>query len=136
MPNVGERLNDPDRMRLWEERFKRETGLLDRSRYKIFYCRVHPAPILLLGMNPGGDPETVAPNGMDRIGKGAPHSASATYHEGDEHDLLDCGWPRQNDLMQLLSVLSGDKEAIRSRVVMTNMAFRRARKNSEIDGPK
>ena len=125
-------------MQLWEERFRRETGLANRSEYKIYYCRVAPAPILVVGINPGADPAEVMPNGVDRVGKGPKHSASATYHEGNEHDLLDCNWRRTGQLIALLShLLDGhDKEAIRSNVVMTNMAFRRARKSSEIDLPK
>ena len=41
-------------MRDLEERYKRASGLRDRSQYKIFYSPVRPADILVLGINPGG----------------------------------------------------------------------------------
>jgi hypothetical protein len=138
MSNIPNTEEVPNRMHLWEARFKHETGLVNRSQYKIYYCRVAPAPILILGINPGGDPLDVMPNGVDRVGKGPPHAASAAYYEGNEHDLLDCNWRQTGQLIALLThLLDGDdKEEIRSKVVMTNMAFRRARKSSEIDVPK
>ena len=69
-------------MHLWEERFRHETGLSNRSAYKIYYCPVAPAPILVLGTNPGADPAEVMPNGVDRVGKGPKHAASTKYYEG------------------------------------------------------
>jgi hypothetical protein len=113
-------------MRLWEERFRQHTQLADRSHYKIYYCHIRPAAILVLGINPGGDSEHVMPNGMDpRKGKGR-CAASAAYYEGNEHDLLDCQW-RENNVVKLLAPLvGGNPEAIRDTVVKTNMAFRRS----------
>ena len=122
-------------MQSWEERFKRDTGFADRSQYKIFDCGVRPAPVLILGINPGADPAEVAPNGVDRVGKGPPHAASTTFHEKDEHDLLDCNWQRTEKLVEfLLEILdSDDTKQVRSSVIMANLAFERARKSSEID---
>jgi hypothetical protein len=64
-----------------ESRYRIASGLPDRSQYKIFYGALHPAEILVLGINPGGDPTEIPPGGP---GTGA----SPSYYENDEHDLL------------------------------------------------
>ena len=38
-----------------EHRYQEVSGLQDRSAYKIFYGPVRPAPVMVLGINPGGD---------------------------------------------------------------------------------
>lgn len=120
-------------MRDLEERFVRATGLPDRSRYKIFYGPVHEAPVLVLGINPAGDPARTSPDGRTHH-DGRIASASASFHENGEHDVLDCDWQENRGLRALLGPLvGGDPEAIRSRVVKTNMAFHRAARKSQID---
>jgi hypothetical protein len=60
-------------------------------------------------------------------------AASATYYEGNEHDLLDCQW-RENNVVKLLAPLvGGNPETIRNTVVKTNMAFRRSTAAKKID---
>lgn len=122
-----------DKMELWETRFKTLARLADRSEYKIYYCSIRPAPILVLGINPGGDPQSMMPNGVElRVGKGR-GAASATYYEQNEHDLLDCQW-RENNVVKLLAPLvGGNPESIRETVVKTNMAFRRSSDASRIN---
>ena len=114
------------RMKSWESRFRSLSGLKDRSRYAMFYCPVRPAPILVLGINPGGDPNDVLSDGVrlrsDLSRRGA---ASARYYENNEHSMLDCDWP-ENSIVDLLAEILGDREAIRDRVVKTNLAFRRS----------
>src|SRR2546430_13893138 len=78
-------------MRDIERRFRRSTRLANRAYYKIFYCRVHPARILALGINPGGTPSNTNPNGRTHK-NGAIAAASAGYYGRNEHDLLDCEW--------------------------------------------
>jgi hypothetical protein len=116
-----------------EGRYRAATGLVDRSQYKIFYGPVRPAEILALGINPGGDPAEMLPDGVQhrvgpRIG-----AASAGYYENNESDLLDCNWPENNVLKLLIPLVGGERELIRSRVVKTNMAFRRSKKANKID---
>jgi hypothetical protein len=66
----------------------------------------------------------------DGVGIGA---ASASYYENAENDLLDCSWRENNVLKLLIPLVGGDREAIRTQVVKTNMAFRRSSKVSHID---
>lgn len=120
-------------MQAIEERFKRATGLPDRSQYKIFYCPLRAAPILTLGINPGGSPSQTSRDGT--IGaNGARAAASASYYESGEHDILDCHWRENHGLIKILApLLGGDAERIRTEVVKTNLAFRRSKKRSDIN---
>jgi len=116
-----------------ERRYRDTTGLADRSQYKIFYGPIHAADILVLGINPGGNPANMLPNGVDHkdgIGIGA---ASAGYYENGENDLLDCNWRENNVLKLLVPLLGGKREAVRSCVVKTNVAFRRSPNVAKID---
>ena len=75
---------------------------------------------MTLGDNPGGNPNEIAP--------GAPGtSASAGYFENNEHDLLDCSWPKNNVLKLLVPLFGGSRERVREQVIKTNLAFRRSR---------
>lgn len=116
-----------------ENRYRSASGLLDRSQYKIFYGPLRRAEILVLGINPGGEPSNMLPDGVhhkDGAGIGA---ASASYYENDENDLLDCTWRENNVLKLLVPLVGGDRESVRARVVKTNMAFRRSSKVTKID---
>lgn len=121
-------------MRDLEGRYRAASGLADRSRYKIFYGRVRPANVLLLGINPGGDPADVMPDGMGSRSGGRPHASSAGYYDDDESDLLDCQWKENDGLLKLLRPLfNHDDAAIRANVVKTNVAFRRGKKVTSIE---
>lgn len=114
-------------MRDLENRFKLATQLEARSHYKIFYGQIRQAPILILGINPGGDPENTSADGVS-VSSGDKASASASYFEGDEHDVLDCDWKENRGIMKLLNpLLRCDHERIRREVVKTNLAFRRSK---------
>lgn len=120
-------------MRDVEKRYKKKSGLADRAHYKIFYGPVHPAPILVLGINPSGDPVNTESNGAKHK-TGEVAAASAGFYEGGEHDVLDCEWTENKGLKKLLVPLLNDNEAaIRSVVVKTNLAFRRSPKAKDID---
>lgn len=120
-------------MRDLERRFKDATQLPDRSRYKIFYGQIHPAPILSLGINPGGSPDDISSDGKTHR-NGAIAAASASYYEQGDHDILDCEWRENKGLRRLLgSLLDGDVARIRTEVVKSNMAFRRSAKTSHIN---
>lgn len=117
-------------------RYRQAAGLTDRSQYKIFYGPIRRADILVLGINPGGEPTNMLPNGVDykdgiRIG-----AASASYYENDENDLLDCRWRENNVLKLLTPLIGGNREQVRGRVVKTNVAFRRSSNVSKIDVEK
>ena len=120
-------------MRDIEKRYKQQSGFLNRAHYKIFYGPVRPAPILVLGINPGGDPANTEPDGA-RHKTGEVAAASASFYEGEEHDVLDCDWKENKGLKKLLvPLLNGDETAIRSAVVKTNLAFQRSPKVKDID---
>lgn len=117
-----------DFMAKLEGDFKAASHLPDRAAYKIFYGQVHQAPILTLGINPGGDPATTSADGTTGL-KGGAAASSAAYYEHDECDLLDCEWPENRGLRPLLSEILGDNMGrIRTHVVKTNLAFRRSAK--------
>ena len=120
-------------MRSLETRYQKKSGLLNRAHYKIFYGPVRPAPILVLGINPGGDPtNTEADGAKQKTGEVA--AASSGFYEGGEHDVLDCDWKENKGLKKLLvPLLNNDEEAIRLSVVKTNVAFRRSPKAKDID---
>jgi len=116
-----------------EHRYQEVSGLQDRSAYKIFYGPVRPAPVMVLGINPGGDPADVVADSLHRR-NGLDSAASIGFYEHAECDLLDCNWPENRGLMKLLVPLfSGDQEMIRTSVVKTNLAFRRSKKKTGID---
>jgi len=123
----------PAFMKDLEIRFQCVSGLQDRSSYKIFYGLVRPAPVMVLGINPGGDPAEVVASGLHRK-NGLDSAASVGFYEQQECDLLDCDWPENRGLMKLLVPLfNGDPAMIRTSVVKTNLAFRRSRKRTGID---
>ena len=59
--------NHVEFMRDLELRYKKISGLTDRSQYKIFYGPVRQAQILVLGINPGGDPANTEPDGLTQL---------------------------------------------------------------------
>lgn len=110
-----------------ESRYRKASGLKNRAQFKIFYSPVRAAKVLVLGINPGGDPRDIYPDGMrlrnDPAGRGA---ASAGYYENNEHDVLDCDWT-ENVIRDLLTeILHDNVAAIREDVVKTNLSFRRS----------
>ena len=120
-------------MRDLEKRYKKTSGFVNRAQYKIFYGPVHSAPILVLGINPGGDPANTEPDGSKHK-TGEVAAASAGFYESGEHDVLDCEWKENKGLKKLLvPLLNGDEAAIRSKVVKTNLAFQRSPKAKDID---
>ena len=70
-------------MRHLETEFRSATNFVNRSQYKIFYSPIWRAKILLLGINPGGDPDAIAADGANyRDGSGRRAASSTTYTNG------------------------------------------------------
>jgi len=116
-----------------EEEYRGASGLKSRKHYKIFYGQVFPAPILTLGFNPGGDPEGTSDDGT-RQKDGSPASASASFFEGMENDILDCEWRENVGLRRLLLPLVGqDRDRFRREIVKTNISFRRSKGIDDIN---
>jgi len=115
-------------MRVIEDEFRTTSGLKDRSEYKIFYTPIWPAKIMVLGINPGGDPRNIAPDGVHSTdGSGHLNASSASYYEGGENDILDCNWRDNTGLRELLIPIVGSLNDIRRNVVKTNVSFARSR---------
>lgn len=119
---------DVEFMRSIEAEFKKETGFENRSQYKIFYSPVWPARIMLLGINPGGDPRAIAADEVNAL-DGGNHKASSSsaFFENGENDIIDCSWRENTGLLELLVPLLGSRNAIRAGVVKTNLSFARSR---------
>lgn len=104
-----------------DSEYRARTGLSEARLYKIFYSRIDPAPLLVLGVNPGGDP-------------GHPQSlisASVSFFENYEHDYVDCSYTIQRMMLPFLQhVLRASSEQIR-RIPKTNLAFRRSPRESD-----
>jgi hypothetical protein len=117
------------RMKDLERRYKAQSGLADRSQFKIFYCQLNSAPVLHLGVNPAGNPDELESDGVRRKAGGrGPASASRSYFERGEHDVFDCDWPENVKLRELVADIldTDDTGVLRTKLVKTNMAFRRA----------
>jgi hypothetical protein len=120
-------------MRQLEEQFRQATGLTSRASYKIFYGQVKPAPILTLGVNPGGVPSQISQDGTRQL-DGRSASSSAAFFENDENDILDCEWKENHGLRSLLYPLVGaDPARFRAEIVKSNLAFRRSARKTDLD---
>lgn len=117
-------LPDVDLMVRLDAEFRATSGLTDRRFYKIFYSAIAPAPLLVLGFNPGGETD------------GTDLNASASFYENWEHDYVDfrsygdaykLAGRACDTLAEVLQTSSDD--AIR-RIPATNVIFRRSRRSS------
>ncbi len=125
MDAVG--LPDIDLMSRLDAEFRATSGLTDRRFYKIFYSAIAPAPLLVLGFNPGGEID------------GTDLNASSSFYENWEHDYVDfrhhgkqysLAGPAYDLLVQVLQTPSED--AIR-RIPASNVIFRRSRHASALN---
>ncbi len=108
-------------MRAIDSEYRAHTGLSDARLCKIFYSRIDPAPLLILGANPVGDPDQ--PESLK--------SASASFFKNYEHDSVDCSYTIQRMMLPFLQhVLRSGSEQIR-RIPKTNLAFRRSARESD-----
>ena len=98
-----------------DRRFRSISGLTDRRDYSIFYSRVQPSPVMVIGIKPGG-----ARDGSHLL-------ASQSLYENWEHEYVDKDY-RIAAVMRptLVSVLEArDSEELRG-VPKTNTFFQRA----------
>ncbi len=97
-----------------ETEYRAATGLTERRKYGIFYSSIEPSPIMVLGINPGGNPNL--PNDQ------YPESKSERWH----HDYVDCRHDIQEAMLPFLKhALKIDDELVR-RIPKGNVAFRRS----------
>ena len=118
---------DVDLMVRLDAEFRAQSRLTDRRFYKIFYSAIAPAPLIVLGFNPGGETD------------GTDLNASESFYENWEHDYVDfrnhgnayrLAGRAYDTLSQVLQTTSPD--AIR-RIPATNVIFRRSRRASDLN---
>jgi hypothetical protein len=66
-----------------DERYRAKSGLEDRRFFSIFYSQIIPSPILILGYNPGGDPESWT---------STEYAVPLSFQNG-EHEYVDYDYP-------------------------------------------
>jgi len=114
-----------DLMRSIDDSYCSTSGLSARGDYKIFYSHIHPFPLLVLGLNPGG-----ASDGPNLV-------ASDSYFEQWEHDYPrfreTVGYALARPICQLLSTALATKsvDALR-QVPATNVIFRRSKSINDL----
>lgn len=99
-----------------DKRYRATSGLDSRTMYSIFYSRIDPSQVMVLGINPGGDPASWS---MDYL-------ASQSFYENWEHEYVDCRYAIQEPMLPLLKkVLSINDDGVR-RIPKSNLVFRRS----------
>lgn len=103
-------------MKRLDKEYRKKTKISERRLYSIFYSQVNPSPIMILGYNPGGNPE-----GWDES-----KLASTSFYEHREHEYVDCRYRIALVMSEFLEkVLDIEKECIRE-IPKTNLIFRRS----------
>lgn len=101
-----------------DKRYRAASGLQARRDYSIFYSQILPCRVLVLGWNPGGNPQTWSESEL----------ASTSFFENGEHEYVDCHYPlavvMRTFLIKALALRSA--EDIRT-IPKTNLIFRRSR---------
>jgi len=97
--------------------YQKKTGLTQRKYYSIFYSKLQESPIMIIGYNPGGNPDIWNESQL----------ASKSFYENGEHEYVDCHYSlavgTRNFIMRVLDLK--DSEPIRS-IPKTNIIFRRS----------
>jgi len=117
------------RMRELDAEFRVHSGLSDRRHYKIFYSQVHASPLLVLGLNPGGETDGTDLNASNSFYENGEHDYVAFRHHGRAYSLAGPMW-------ELLSTALGTRSDDElSRVPATNVVFRRSRSSGTLGMP-
>lgn len=101
-----------------DRRYREASRLSERRFYSIFYSRIDPSDLMVLGLNPGGDPEIWTEELL----------CSTAYYDQWEHEYVDCNnySPIQRAMLPfLMTILNTDQEGVR-HVPKTNLVFRRS----------
>lgn len=102
-------------MREIDREYRERSGLTERRFYSIFYSRIDPSPLMILGINPGGNPAAWAmPPGTDE------------FCTRWQHDYVDERYPIQAAMLPLLVSTLGIEPDLVRRIPKTNMVFRRS----------
>lgn len=106
--------------------YQSASGISERRYYKIYYSHIHRFPLLVLGLNPGGETD------------GTDLAASDSYFEQWEHDYVCFRNTPQYALAKpmcalLATVLETDSVDALRQVPATNVIFRRSRKIEKLN---
>lgn len=113
-------------MRSIDARYRAQSGLTERRLYSIFYSQILPSRVMILGFNPGGDPETWDESLL----------ASPSYYEGGEHEYVDCNYPLAVAMRIFLQdALSLPSVAAIRRIPKSNLIFRRSSGHDSLSLP-
>ena len=105
-------------MQRLDREYREISGLSERRYYSIFYSRIEQCTVLVLGFNPGGNPE----NWNEET-----ELASRKFYENREHEYVDCHYPIAVAMREfLLKVLALDGVNRIRRIPKTNIIFRRS----------
>ena len=105
-----------------DRRYREKSGLNDRCFYSIFYSRIDPAPLLVLGINPGGNPSKWT---SDKL-------ASQSFYENFEHEYVDCRYAIQEPMLPFLIDVTGvDIDGVQ-HIPKSNLVFRRSNGMDEL----
>ncbi len=107
--------------------FRSQSGLTDRRFYKIFYSPIHAFPLLVLGLNPGGETDGNDLNASDGFYENGEHDYVAFRRYGRQYSLAG---PMCDLLAATLDTTSEDDLR---RVPATNVIFRRSRNASRLN---
>jgi len=111
-------------MQALDNAYRQTSGLQERRFYSIFYSKVEPSRIMVLGYNPGGDPDNWDESLL----------ASRSYYENDEHEYVDCHYPLAIAMRDFLTSALDLSDVARIRSVpKTNLIFRRSRNQDTLN---
>jgi len=94
-----------------------KTGFSERRYYSIFYSKIVESPIMIIGYNPGGNPENWNESQL----------ASTSFYENGEHEYVDCHYPLAVGTREFLKkVLKLKDFGLIRNFPKTNLYFRRS----------
>lgn len=97
--------------------YRAASGLTERRLYSIFYSRVAPSHVMVIGYNPGGDPDHWDESLL----------ASRSFYENGEHEYVDCHYPLAVAMRRFLTAtFSLDSVEQIREIPKTNLIFRRS----------
>jgi len=105
-------------MKRLNRQYMEASGLVERRFYSIFYSQVIPSRLLIIGFNPGGNPDTWDESAL----------ASRSFYENGEHEYVDCHYPIAVAMRKFLmdvAVISSENQL--RNIPKTNLIFRRSR---------
>lgn len=110
-------------MRKLDEEYCTVSGLTERRLYSIYYSKVAPSSLMVIGYNPGGDPDHWDESLL----------ASRSFYENDEHEYVDCHYPLAVAMRSFLTTVLGLRSVEQVRTVpKTNLIFRRSRSQESL----